>query len=49
MDTYHKSWDYYDEKETLDVKEKYVHRIDVEDAIKDAKIEVLPEVDEYMR
>ncbi|XP_026737197.1 IQ and AAA domain-containing protein 1-like [Trichoplusia ni] len=49
LDTYHKSWDYYDEKETLDVKEKYVHRIDVEDAIKDAKIEVLPEVDEYMR
>ncbi|CAD0197342.1 unnamed protein product [Chrysodeixis includens] len=46
---YHKAWDYFDDKETLDVKEKFVHRIDVEDALKDAKFEVLPEVDEYMR
>lgn len=39
----------YDKFETLDVKEKYVHVIDVEDAIMEVKLEVLTEADEDMR
>ena len=39
----------YDVYETLDVKVKYVDRLDVEDVITEVKLEVLPEADESMR
>lgn len=39
----------YDVWETLDVKVKYVHKVDLEDALVETKLEVLPEADEQMR
>ncbi|KAJ8733089.1 hypothetical protein PYW08_001387 [Mythimna loreyi] len=49
IEFYHRSWDFYDKSEALDVKAKYVPRIDVEDTIMEVKLEVLQEADEDMR
>uniref|UniRef100_A0A2A4J8Q7 ATPase AAA-type core domain-containing protein n=1 Tax=Heliothis virescens TaxID=7102 RepID=A0A2A4J8Q7_HELVI len=49
IDYYHKSWDLYDVWETMDVKERHVDIINLEDAIMQVQLEVLPEVDEHMR
>ncbi|XP_047022624.1 dynein regulatory complex protein 11-like [Helicoverpa zea] len=49
IDYYHKSWDMFDVWETMDVKEKHVDIINLNDAIMQVQLEVLPEVDEEMR
>ncbi|CAH1647307.1 unnamed protein product [Spodoptera littoralis] len=49
IDYYHQSWDIYDVWETNDVKEKYVHEVDVINAVMEVSLEVLPQVDEDMR
>ncbi|PZC71535.1 hypothetical protein B5X24_HaOG213179 [Helicoverpa armigera] len=49
IDYYHKSWDMFDIWETMDVKEKHVDKINLNDAIMQVQLEVLPEVDEEMR
>ncbi|KAJ8727771.1 hypothetical protein PYW07_001890 [Mythimna separata] len=49
IEYYHNSWDFHDKSESLEVKAKYIPRIDEEDAIKEVKLEVLKEADEDMR
>ncbi|KAF9411724.1 hypothetical protein HW555_009553 [Spodoptera exigua] len=49
IDYYHQSWDIYDVWETKEVKEKFVHEVDVSNAIIEVSFEVMPKVDEDMR
>ncbi|CAH0703075.1 unnamed protein product [Spodoptera exigua] len=49
IDYYHQSWDIYDMWETKEVKEKFVHEVDVSNAIIEVSLEVMPKVDEDMR
>ncbi|KAH9630009.1 hypothetical protein HF086_001479 [Spodoptera exigua] len=49
IDYYHQSWDIYDVWETKEVKEKFVHEVDMSNAIIEVSFEVMPKVDEDMR
>ncbi|XP_075972066.1 uncharacterized protein LOC142973916 [Anticarsia gemmatalis] len=48
VEKYHDFWDEYDAEATEDVKRRYMTKLNVDDAYKDAKIEILQGVDEHM-
>ncbi|XP_028027234.1 dynein regulatory complex protein 11-like [Bombyx mandarina] len=49
LEHYRKDWDYLDELDTLDVKERFIERFNIEDSWMKAKMEVLVNVQEDMR
>lgn len=49
LDHYHTAWDKLDAAETVEVKERNIKELDVENMYMEAKLEIMPEVDIEMK